>query len=258
MAVRKLKSGKWAADVTVGVKWDGSRDRRVETYPTKGQARKAETRLLMEKERGRVTARITLAEFVDEVYWPQKAGLRANTRQGYERDLRRRILPALGNMELEQINKLNIQRMVSGCPTRKTATNARETAPKNRNARRTIPLRAYAAERMAAWGPGEGPIVEGVGGGLLSPVTAGERMRRFTAGSYPDGTPLPRVTMASLRHSFATACVNEGMEVSKLSRIMGHADVKTTMRYYVRQKRGDLKAAVDAMDGARDKTDKSL
>lgn len=112
MAVRKLKSGKWAADVTVGVKWDGSRDRRVETYPTKGQARKAETRLLMEKER--------------------------------------------------------------------------------------------------------------------------------------------------LRHSFATACVNEGMEVSKLSRIMGHADIKTTMRYYVRQKLGDLKAAVDAMDGARDKTDKSL
>ena len=48
MAVRKLKSGKWAADVTVGVKWDGSRDRRVETYPTKGQARKAETRLLIE------------------------------------------------------------------------------------------------------------------------------------------------------------------------------------------------------------------
>lgn len=370
MAVRKLRSGKWVADVTVGVKWDGSRDRRVETYPTKGQARKAETRLLMEKERlrGRVTARITLAEFVDEVYWPQKAGLRANTRQGYERDLRRRILPALGNMELEQINKLNIQRMISGCPTRKTATNARETLssvlgcavemgmipvnpasfrytypgdgaadperggvwlttfaehmrllgllretqpgscvericviglceglrkgevlalrwedvdlarreltvrgtytqgiggahetdPKNRNARRTIPLRAYAAERMAAWGPGEGPIVSGTGGGLLSPVTAGERMRRFTAGSYPDGTPLPRVTMASLRHSFATACVNEGMEVSKLSRIMGHADVKTTMRYYVRQKLGDLKAAVDAMDGARDKTDKSL
>lgn len=361
MAVRKLKSGKWAADVTVGVKWDGSRDRRVETYPTKGQARKAETRLLMEKERlrGRVTARITLAQFVDEVYWPQKAGLRANTRQGYERDLRRRIVPALGNMELEQINKLNIQRMISSCPTRKTATNARETLssvlgcavemgmlpvnpasfrytypgdgevdperggvwlttlaeherllahlretqpgscvericvlglceglrkgevlalrwedvdlgrreltvrgtytqgkggahetdPKNRNAFRTIPLRAYAAERMGEWGPGEGPIVAGPGGGLLNPVTAGERMRRFTAGAYPDGTPLPRVTCASLRHSFATACVNEGMEVSKLSRIMGHADIKTTMRYYVRQKLDDLKAAVDAMDG---------
>ena len=74
-------------------------------------------------------------------------------------------------------------------------------------------------------------------------------MRRFTAGSYPDGTPLPRVTMASPRHSFATACVNEGMEVSKLSRIMGRADIKTTMRCYVRQKLDDLKVAVDAMDG---------
>lgn len=47
MAVRNLKSGKWVADVTVGVKWDGSRDGRVETCRTKGQARKAETRLLM-------------------------------------------------------------------------------------------------------------------------------------------------------------------------------------------------------------------
>lgn len=360
MTVRKLKSGKWVADVTVGVKWHGSRDGRVETCQTKGQTRKAETRLLMEKERlrGRVTARITLAEFVDEVCWPQKAGLRANTRQGYERDLRRRILPALGNMELEQINKLNVQRILSARPTRKTATNARETLssvlgcaveigmlsvnpasfrytypggvadperrgewlttfgdherllgylretwpgscvericmiglceglrkgevlaqrwedvdlarreltvrgtymqglggahetdPKNRNARRAIPLRAYAVERMAAWDPGERPIVEGVGGGLLSPVTAGERMRHFIAGSYPDGTPLSRVTMASLRHSFATACVNEDMEVSKFSRIMGHADIKTTMRYYVRQKLDGLKVAVDAMDG---------
>lgn len=361
MAVRQLKNGMWQADVVVGVRWDGKRDRRTECHPTKAKAKKAESRLLMKKERlrGRATARITLAEFVDEVYWPQKAGLRANTRQGYERDLRRRILPALGNMELDQINKLNIQRMVSNCPTRKTATNARETLssvlgcavemgmlavnpasfrytypgdgatdperggvwlttlaehrrlldflrearpgsaeericvlglceglrkgevlalrwgdvdldrreltvrstytvgaggahetdPKNRNAFRTIPLRAYAAERMRAWGPGEGPVVAGPGGGLLNPVTAGERMRRMTAGTYPDGTPLPRVTMASLRHSFATACVNEGMEASKLSRIMGHADIKTTMRYYVRQKLDDLKAAVDEMDG---------
>lgn len=47
MSVRKQRDGGWVADVTVGVKWDGSRDRRVETCRTKGQARKAETRLLM-------------------------------------------------------------------------------------------------------------------------------------------------------------------------------------------------------------------
>lgn len=361
MAVRKLKNGRWIADVTVGTTWDGKRDRRTETCATKAAAKKAETRMMLERERlrGRVTARLTLAEFVEDVYWPQKTGLRANTIQGYERDLRRRILPALGNMEVGQISKINIQRMISACPARKTATNARETLssvlgcavemgmidvnpasfrytypgdgavdperggewlttldehmrllgflretqpgsciermcvlglceglrkgeilavrwedvdlarrelsigatytqgkggahetdPKNRNARRVIPLRAYAAERMVAWGPGEGPIVEGVGGGKLNPVTAGERMRRFAAGTYLDGTPLPRVTLASLRPSFATACVNEGMEASKLARIMGHADIKTTMQYYVRQKLGDLRAAMDEMDG---------
>jgi integrase len=171
MAVRKLKSGKWVADVTAGVKWDGSRDRRVETCQTKGQARKAETRLLMEKERlrGRVTARITLAEFVDEVYWPQKAGLRKGE-----------VLA----LRWEDVDLARRELTVRGTYTQGLG-GAHETDPKNRNARRTIPLRAYAAERMAAWGPGEGPIVEGVGGGLLSPVTAGERMRRFTAGSYP-------------------------------------------------------------------------
>lgn len=344
----------------VGRRWDGTRDRRTVTCATRAKAKKAETRLLLEKERnhGRVTARMPLVDFVRDVYWPQKAGLRAVTRQGYERDLRRRILPALGAMDLDQINKLSIQRMLSACPTRKTATNARETLssvlgcavemgmlpanpagyrytypgtgatdperagqwlttfaehgrllthlrltapgspeermcvlglceglrkgeilalrwedvdlgrreltvrrtvtqgkggahvtdPKTPNAARTIPLRAYAAERMASWGPGAGTVVPGRSGAPMSPVTAGKRIRRMARGSYPDGGPLPRVTLASMRHSFATACVNEGMKATKLARILGHADIKTTMRYYVRQKLADPHAAVDQMD----------
>lgn len=280
VAVRKLKSGKWVADVTVGVKWDGSRDRRVETCQTKGQARRAETRLLMEKERlrGRVTAtnaRETLSSVlgcavemgmlpVNSASFrytcpggaadPERGGEWLTTFGDHERLLGhlRETRPGscvericvIGLCEGLRKGEVLALRWADVDFTRRELTvrgtytqglgGAHETDPKNRNARRTIPLRAYAAERMAAWGPGEGPIVESVGGGLLSPVTAGERMRRFTAGSCPDGTPLPCVTMASLRHGFATACVNEGMEVSKLSRIMGHADIKV---------------AVDAMDG---------
>lgn len=277
------------------MKWDGSRDRRVETCQTKGQARKAETRLLMEKERlrGRVTAtnaRETLSSVlgyaaemgmlpVNSASFrytypggaadPERGGEWLTTFGDHERLLGhlRETRPGscvericvIGLCEVLRKGEVLALRWADVDLARRELTvhgtytqglgGAHETDPKNRNARRTIPLRAYAAEHMAAWGPGEGPIVEGVGGGLLSPVTAGERMCRFTAGSYPDGTPLPRVTMASLRHSFATACVNEGMEVSKLSRIMGHADIKITMRYYVRQKLDDLKVAVDAMDG---------
>lgn len=54
-------------------------------------------------EKGRLRGHVTFAEFVDEAYWPQMAGLCANTRRGYECNLRLRILSALGNMEIEQI-----------------------------------------------------------------------------------------------------------------------------------------------------------
>lgn len=37
----------------------------------------------------------------------------------------------------------------------------------------------------------------------------------------------------TLRHSFATNCVENGMEVKCLSKILGHADVKTTLNKYV-------------------------
>lgn len=37
----------------------------------------------------------------------------------------------------------------------------------------------------------------------------------------------------TLRHSFATNCIENGMEVKCLSEILGHADVKTTLNKYV-------------------------
>lgn len=84
MAVRRLKSGKWLADVVVDRRRDGKPDRRSETCETKAKAQKAERAMLLEKERrrGGITGRIRFREFVEEAYWPQKPGLRANTRQG--------------------------------------------------------------------------------------------------------------------------------------------------------------------------------
>lgn len=366
MAVRKLKNGRWQADVVVGRKWDGTRDRRTATFPTQARARKAETAMLMEKERmrGRVSGRMTFGEFVEEVYWPQKVGLRANTRAGYERDLRLRLLPAFRDADLSAINKLSIQRMLAACPTRKTATNARETLssvlsvavemgmlqvnpagfryqypngrvredragdwlprfdehrrlldhlrehhggepvermvvlglcegmrkgevlgldweqvdlgarelcvtqtytigrggahltpPKTDRAERVIPIWAYAAERMEAWGPGRGPVVVGPRGGRMHPETAQQHLRRLHEREcYDGGEPIPEITMQSLRHSFATACVNAGVDPTKLRDVMGHTDISTTMRYYVKQKlstvREGMEDVIDAELGA--------
>ncbi|MEG0324543.1 MAG: tyrosine-type recombinase/integrase [Raoultibacter sp.] len=353
MAVRKLKNGKWIADVVVGLKWDGTKDRRSECFKTQAMAKKAEQRLLLEKERqrGRVSACITLADFLEEVYWPQKTKMRMNTRRGYERDIKLRLLPAFGNMDIDQINRLAIQRMISTCPTRKVATNARETlssilgvavememiavnpagyryqfpekselaedhygewlttfdahwpllefvaanysgeaeerivvlgmcfglrkgevfgldwstvslalreirieqsytvakggayltAPKTTRAIRTLPMSDYAYERIKSWGSGDGAVVMGHDGNRMHPNTGSNRIRKLVNQVYTEGSPLPHITIYSLRHSFATACINEGMDISKVSAMLGHKDTSTTQNIYVKPKLCDLK-----------------
>ena len=83
----------------------------------------------------------------------------------------------------------------------------------------------------------------------MSPETAQKRLRAVVSSeTYGDGSPLPIVTTATLRHSFATACANAGMPDTQLAAIMGHRDVSTTKRYYIRQKSAQLHAAIDALD----------
>lgn len=361
MAVRKLKNGKWMADVVIGLKWDGSKDRRTKTCDTKKKAEQAERALLIERDgRHGVSGRITLAEFLEDIYWPQKRQLRENTKRCYERDIKLRLLPAFGNMDIEQINRLAVQKMLLNCPTRKVATNARETLssilsvavemdmllknpasyryqypaqpkldpshygewltsfaahrqlldylaaehrgeavermvmlglcfglrkgevfgldwenvdfnareisisqtytvakggasinpPKTPKARRTVPMTRYAAERMDAWGVGSGPIVIGGDKKRMHPNTGSNHMRRLVAEHYGNGEPLPGVTLHSLRHSFATACINAGIEVSKVSAWLGHRDTSTTYNRYVKPTLADLHGEAAIIDAA--------
>ena len=45
---------------------------------------------------------------------------------------------------------------------------------------------------------------------------------------------MPHVTIENQRHSFATSYLHAGGRVEDLSRILGHADIVTTYRRYVR------------------------
>lgn len=365
MAVRKLKNGKWAADVTFGVKWDGSRDRRITEHTTQKQAQKAERAMLIERDGSNgISGRITFSEFLDEIYWPQKQGLRRNTRRCYERDIKLRLMPTFGNMNIDQINRLSIQKMLSRCATRKIATNARETLssilgvavemdmlvknpasyryqypaqpeapddkfgvwltsfaehrtlldylvfvhdgeaiermvalglcfglrkgevfgldwedvdfkrseihirhtytvakggayltePKTAKSRRTIPVTSYALERMQSWGEKCGPIVKGLDGERMHPNTASNAMRRLVRETYPSGDQLPRVTLMSLRHSFATTCIRSGIDVATVSAWLGHKDITTTYNRYVKPLLSDLHADARMIDAAFFKT----
>jgi len=44
---------------------------------------------------------------------------------------------------------------------------------------------------------------------------------------------LPDYTFHTIRHTFATRCVEEGIDIKSLSEILGHANVKITMNRYV-------------------------
>ncbi|MDY4040969.1 MAG: hypothetical protein SOY67_02520 [Collinsella sp.] len=102
-------------------RWDGTLDRRSETHETKAKARKAETRLLLIKEgrRGLISGRMLFEDFVRDVFWRERAGLRPTTRRGYERDIRLRLMPAFGGMNVEDIGRAHIQGMLSSCATRR-------------------------------------------------------------------------------------------------------------------------------------------
>ncbi|WP_305296598.1 site-specific integrase [Parvibacter caecicola] len=129
MSVRKRPDGGWIADVTVGLRLDGRPDRRTSTHRTKKAAEEAERKLLLERDlkRGKSYGSILFRDFVEGYFWPQKEGLARTTRGAYKRDLKLRLLPAFGDVPVEDIDRLRIQSMISSCQTRKVASNARGT-----------------------------------------------------------------------------------------------------------------------------------
>ena len=73
----------------------------------------------------------------------------------------------------------------------------------------------------------EGEYVVG-GKSALEPRTYQNRFRR-----YLSGADAGRYNFHVLRHTFATNCIESGMDVKSLSEILGHGDVKITLNRYV-------------------------
>lgn len=51
----------------------------------------------------------------------------------------------------------------------------------------------------------------------------------------------------TLRHTFATRCIESGMDVKTLSEILGHSDVKTTLNRYVHSSFELKKQSIDKL-----------
>lgn len=125
-------------------------------------------------------------------------------------------------------NTLTVNRTVQRIaePGHMTKTILLETNPKSESSRRTIPLTAELLGILSQ-AKGEQPYVFG-GEKPLDPRTMQYRFRNILKEAGIEGR-----NFHTLRHTFATNCVENGMDVKALSELLGHSDVKITLNRYV-------------------------
>ena len=101
--------------------------------------------------------------------------------------------------------------------------------PKSDTSARTIPISDDAAELCRKMNP-KSPTAFILTGTphYMEPRTLQYRMERYTENCGLDG-----VHFHTLRHTFATRCVEVGFEIKSLSEILGHANTTITLDRYV-------------------------
>lgn len=112
--------------------------------------------------------------------------------------------------------------------------------PKTHVSDRYMPLRAVAAEYLKTVKHASGPVVVNK---YVHRASPNKCARRWTG--YTKKHELAQVAMLNMRYSFATVCVNAGIDITKVSRMFGHTQVSTTVQRYMRFKAEDIKAEFD-------------
>lgn len=101
---------------------------------------------------------------------------------------------------------------------------------KTKYSQRTIPMPPDFIMYWISQAKGKGAWITNAKGGRLSPSTGRKMWCRWL-----DAHPFTeRITLENMRHSFATACLHAGMNVEDVSRMLGHSDINTTYRRYVK------------------------
>lgn len=351
---RELADGTVVYDVReyVGLTREGAPDRTSVTCRTRAEAKVEQAKLIAMRDgmRNR-SGRCTFGQYVDAVFWPACSGLEPSSRATYERELRLRLRPAFAPVDIRDIDRPRIQRMIDGCATLSVArkalgllktilneakgdglilsnpAEARYRMPpagrprdngvvvttfeamgpllaavedygddslmkvaftglllglrpeeryglddadvdaaagtvlvrqaytpssraeggnvlkgtKTERGTRLLPMTAPFLARLPLLerNPG-GPFVTGPSGGRISPSTAQHRWWAFLRWCGGQGRAVPPVTIENMRHSFATSYLHAGGSVADLSVILGHADINTTLRRYVRPGGADV------------------
>ncbi|MBO5340785.1 MAG: site-specific integrase [Oscillospiraceae bacterium] len=101
--------------------------------------------------------------------------------------------------------------------------------PKSDSSMRMIPMTDFTTELCARMDPGQPTAFVLTGSGVyMEPRTLQYRMERYTR-----ECGLEKVHFHTLRHTFATRCVEVGFEIKSLSEILGHSTTTITLERYV-------------------------
>lgn len=102
------------------------------------------------------------------------------------------------------------------------------STPKSLSSIRTIPLPDQIIPFLQKWSVSDQLYFLT---GNTKPTEPRNVQRQFK--NILKGCNLPQVTFHSLRHSFATLCIENGIDSKALSEILGHSSVKITLDIYV-------------------------
>lgn len=362
---RKLKNGKTVYDVReyVGFTLDGKRDRKQVACATLREAKIEQAKLIALRDaRRNRSGRCTFGQYVDEWYWASTSELSASTRDTYEKELRLRLRPAFENVDMRDITRPMVQRMVDECKTKRVAEKALGTlktilnqamgdglitsnpafaaynmppagkkrdngfvittfedmkpllqaltdysvvdggfcrvlgvlglltglrpeerygldwqdidferkicairraylsvsaregsndlkAPKTALSARVVPIPADVCAMLKDYRDhtstdNVGAVLQGVANKRVSPSTAKRRWSSFLKWCDKTNRSVPHVTIENCRHSYATSYLHAGGNIEDLSRLLGHSNIMTTFKRYVRPSHSDLARGV--------------
>lgn len=128
-------------------------------------------------------------------------------------------------------------------------------APKTEASKRTAPIIPALRRVLVAWRlrsphtrPGD-PVVCTASGGAIQERNIRRALDDAKTAAKLEGTE-GRLSMHSLRHSWASALATGGLAPTTLARITGHSDPGFTYRVYARDARDDAALVADVLDRA--------
>lgn len=122
-----------------------------------------------------------------------------------------------------------MQRLQNENPNALYKTKIIVTEPKSNAAIRIIPLPEFVVETIKHFeGSGNAYVLSGECKSVVEPRTMQNRFK-----TYLNEAQIDDANFHSLRHTFATRCIEAGFDVKTLSEILGHSSVKITLDRYV-------------------------